>query len=797
MILHAAVSNDGPSALPAAAVSFHRADDGTLIGQAPLPTLGAGATLPAEVAWNVADLPAGVYTVTLTLDPLGTAIAGGAALARTATVALLPDLAVGPGDISFAVSSDHRATASLRVHNLGLRPAENVPLVLYSGAPATGGKPWIRGTLSWIAPGSSADFSADWTMPPGKSPVYLVVDPQGTVAESDRSNNVALKARDRLPPINRAYLPLVLKPAQPGTTIRPTSTPGPTRTATATRTLTPTRTPTRTPSMTPSATGTRTPTATPNLSASATPSPTGTASPTRTGTPTSPPTITATPTATGTSTPTRTATPTSTSTATATPTATGTSTPTRTATPTSTSTATATPISADTSTPTRTATPTSTSTATATPTVAGTSTPTGTATPTATSTAVVQCAWRDDFASPVLNPSWSWVRGDPSHWSLTARPGYLRITTQTGDLWTSSNDARNLLLLNAPTGDFEISTRVEIQPTQNYQQADLLVWADDDNYVKLGRSYSGSPLIEFDGEIGGAFFSQVASTTLNATYLKITRTGTTYRGYFSADGQTWQTVGQYAVAGLTAVRVGVGAWNGGVSAPEIPADFDWFCLNGGVPASTATPTRTPTATPTPTVTPTSTGSPGWQVIFSDGFEGSFPGAWHRLGNPGWGRTTCKSAAGNYSIWPAADGTGAAAPCVSNYPSNLNAWLIYGPFSLADATAAEATFQRWERTEPDKDMFWWLASVDGTNFVGWQSSGDSEGWKSVTFDLVDFVHAPEVWLAFAFTSDGSGTDVGAFVDEVVIRKLTGTQATGRSDSQPPSRHDLKPASAVRP
>ncbi len=354
------------------------------------------------------------------------------------------------------------------------------------------------------------------------------------------------------------------------------------------------------------------------------------------------------------------------------------------------------------------------------------------------------------------------MREDPTHWSLAARPGYLRIVTQAGDLWTTANDARNLLLRIAPAGDFEISTRVEIKPAQNYQQADLIVWADDNNYVKLGRAYANSGLVEFDAEIGGVFQSQATALSLDAVYLKIARTGTTAAGYFSADGQNWLPAGQYTDVDWPMSLIGLGAWNGGTAAPDIPADFDWFCLGSAVGA---TPTPTPTATPTQT----------WQIVYSDGFEGSFPGPWQRVGNPGWGRTSCKAAAGSYSVWPAADGTGAVTPCVHNYPDNLSAWLIYGPFDLRGATAAELTFRRWQRSEAGYDYLWWMASVNGTNFSGVGTSGDSGGWVSETFDLSDVYllgdlrGQPQVWIAFWFQSDADTNDVGAFVDDVVVRK----------------------------
>ena len=538
------------------------------------------------------------------------------------------------------------------------------------------------------------------------------------------------------------YLPLILRnyTVPPPTTGTPTRTPGAagSPTPTATWTATPTRT-----SM-PMATGSPTP------SATSTPTPTHTSMPTATGSPT--------PAATSTPTPTRTITPV----------ATGSPTPTATWTPTST----------------RTPTP----------------TPSATLTPTATGTTASECTQRDDFASPALDPSWGWVREDPTHWSLTALPGYLRITTQEGDIFAATNDAHNLLLRNGPAGDFEISAAVKFAPSANYQQAHLLVYWDDQNWVSIKRIFStvsGGNGVEFNWEVGGNFYFLARSETATDLQLKLTKAGTTYTGLYSIDGQIWTQVGQISLANAAIPRVGLGAWNGAATAAEIPADFDWFCLNGGAPV--ATPTRTPTATPTPTVTP----APAWQTIFADGFEGSFPGAWQRLGNPGWGRTNCKSYAGTYSVWPAAAGTGAVTPCTNNYPPNLNAWLIYGPFSLTGATAAEMTFQRWQRSEDGYDTLTWLASVDGQHFYGVTDSGDTGGWVAETLDLSDIFTLgdlrgqPQVWIAFLFQSDADTNDLGAFVDDVVIRKQTGTQAASRPDTQFPSRRDLKPASALRP
>ena len=68
-------------------------------------------------------------------------------------------------------------------------------------------------------------------------------------------------------------------------------------------------------------------------------------------------------------------------------------------------------------------------------------------------------------------------------------------------------------------------------------------------------------------------------------------------------------------------------------------------------------------------------------------------------------------------------------------------------------------------------------MDGSNFYGMQASGDSGGWVEETLDLSDVYSLgdlrgrAQVWIAFGFRSDADMTDIGAFVDEVALKKLT--------------------------
>ena len=113
--------------------------------------------------------------------------------------------------------------------------------------------------------------------------------------------------------------------------------------------------------------------------------------------------------------------------------------------------------------------------------------------------------WVDPFEE-VLEPGWRWVRESSSNWNLTERDGHLRITTQMGGLLLGSDSARNLLLRDAPDGDFEIETLVYFEPVSDFQIAGLLVYEDDGNFLLLGRGYCdscGGNMIYFDYEEDG------------------------------------------------------------------------------------------------------------------------------------------------------------------------------------------------------------------------------------------------------------------------------------------------------
>lgn len=112
---------------------------------------------------------------------------------------------------------------------------------------------------------------------------------------------------------------------------------------------------------------------------------------------------------------------------------------------------------------------------------------------------------------------------------------------------------------------------------------------------------------------------------------------------------------------------------------------------------------------------------------AEDFEASFPGPGWRTGsrNEGdeWGQRRCRVHRGSYLAWAHGGGDiGTALPCGSDYPDDFENGLVYGPFSLASASAARFAARYWLDSEPDVDVLHWRFSIDG----GSSTAGRPEG-----------------------------------------------------------------------
>ncbi len=202
-----------------------------------------------------------------------------------------------------------------------------------------------------------------------------------------------------------------------------------------------------------------------------------------------------------------------------------------------------------------------------------------------------------------LGLNWKPVRPDPSHVSLTKTKGALTITTQRGsihgeetkDAFGEGIKAKNLYVIDnplAPGGDFVVTTCVSgFTPEMIYQQAGLIVYNDDDNYLKFGYEYNWPKqggqafciLTETDAKSDFHYLDQ-ESSGLKRYWVRIAKRGNHYEYLTGTDGKSFQSHGDVDWGDGSPKQIGILAKNGGnKDASELNANFEFFELRAPAP----------------------------------------------------------------------------------------------------------------------------------------------------------------------------------------------------------------------
>ena len=186
--------------------------------------------------------------------------------------------------------------------------------------------------------------------------------------------------------------------------------------------------------------------------------------------------------------------------------------------------------------------------------------------------------FRDDFDT-TLGPGWEWIREDSSNWSLSVVPGTLQINVDGGQV--SDETIRNLLLRSAPTGNFQIETKITFRPKANFQFAGLIVYESPPNIIQAGRAFCDIPDVcvgeglYVDYYNNGNFVTPnfAATYTENDVYLRLLRQGDTYTFQSSSNGSEWILRGG-TVSPMNPLQIGLVAGQNTVDL--IPVQFDYL-----------------------------------------------------------------------------------------------------------------------------------------------------------------------------------------------------------------------------
>jgi Tol biopolymer transport system component/regulation of enolase protein 1 (concanavalin A-like superfamily) len=196
-----------------------------------------------------------------------------------------------------------------------------------------------------------------------------------------------------------------------------------------------------------------------------------------------------------------------------------------------------------------------------------------------------------------LDLPWKPIRHDPTHASLDKHPGKLTIITQRGSIHADEkNDeygggvqAKNIFVIGNPLcngEDFAMTTCVEnFTPQTPYQQAGLICYDDDDNYLKFGYEFcwpkGAGHTFTCVREINKKSNFDVAEAKpgIKKYWLRIIKRSNKYEYAYSYDGETYVTVGEQTWGDGRPKKLGVLAKNGGnPDAPELECQFDFFQL---------------------------------------------------------------------------------------------------------------------------------------------------------------------------------------------------------------------------
>jgi len=166
-----------------------------------------------------------------------------------------------------------------------------------------------------------------------------------------------------------------------------------------------------------------------------------------------------------------------------------------------------------------------------------------------------------------LSPGWSWLREDKPDWKLADNALHIRLAP--GNLWANENTARNLLLRDAPKDakSFTAEVTLSLAPAAFGEQAGLLWYRDDDNYLKLTKEfYNDRTWVVFaaerdgkpdyrEAECRGQWVNlrlTVAGDQVAASFLPVGGTAAKSMGTFDFPARDPKDAKQFTRIGLTA-----------------------------------------------------------------------------------------------------------------------------------------------------------------------------------------------------------------------------------------------------
>jgi hypothetical protein len=126
----------------------------------------------------------------------------------------------------------------------------------------------------------------------------------------------------------------------------------------------------------------------------------------------------------------------------------------------------------------------------------------------------------DTFDEVTLDPVWIVTPNDPLRYSVTDRPGFLRLMHGSPNLY---------LLRDEPGSKYLMDLKLDYTPDSETDQGGLVAYRSNEQMIELVSYYDAGQLGPWVG-------------------MRLYRNGTTYQAYASADGDTWIYIGSQQIS---------------------------------------------------------------------------------------------------------------------------------------------------------------------------------------------------------------------------------------------------------
>jgi alpha-N-arabinofuranosidase len=191
---------------------------------------------------------------------------------------------------------------------------------------------------------------------------------------------------------------------------------------------------------------------------------------------------------------------------------------------------------------------------------------------------------RDDFSSNNLALAWNFLDfPQPGLFSLTARPGFLRLRGQSAGLEYSPGAA--FVARRQTEWNGTEATRMEFEPVAENEEAGLAVFMSPDFHYEIYKTRRGGKLTVALRKCVGDIkvVTAMAEAGKGALQLKVEYDPEHYRFYYAQENGEWKLLGSglerlisSEVADVwSGTMIGTYSTGNGYTVAN-PADFDWF-----------------------------------------------------------------------------------------------------------------------------------------------------------------------------------------------------------------------------